>query len=342
MAKDLTNSRESRQRLLNDVEVIRAFKDYINLNGFIYGETEWFSKEFASSFYQVSLKTIERILKSSEDQTLNNGYVVYTGGSLKELKSAVDSSHQEHPLFILPQARQMGLLTLPALLNIGMLLTESDRAKEIRSLLLNIALDVANIRLGGRAGYVRRADLVSINTAGQETLTLIEFKRSLLQDISWERYSIDDESLFLDKIYKTVFLENYATYKQYLNSNLRKKDRPEMSSEISLVICALQHGFIAELATYRTHNLNKPTNTEALELLNRYLTRVESTMRFFYEKARMILLDSHSNFPEVINSSSSQPSSKMSELEKQLGEKGREIHLLLRQNIAVFERLKVR
>lgn len=47
------------------------------------------------------------------------------------------------------KALSMGVFTFETVLNIGMLLTKSLKAKELRSFILNIVIDVLNKKMGG-------------------------------------------------------------------------------------------------------------------------------------------------------------------------------------------------
>lgn len=54
---------------------------------------------------------------------------------------------------------QLGLFNFRAFLNLGMLLTESEKAKSLRSIILDIALDTINKRTGGSTKYITNVSI---------------------------------------------------------------------------------------------------------------------------------------------------------------------------------------
>jgi hypothetical protein len=54
------------------------------------------------------------------------------------------------------KAPKVGIFTFRAFLNIGMLLTESSRAKQLRALILDIVIDTINAKIGGNTKYINQ------------------------------------------------------------------------------------------------------------------------------------------------------------------------------------------
>ena len=52
------------------------------------------------------------------------------------------------------KAPQLGVFNFKSLLNLGMLLSESENAKKLRSLLLDAMIDVLNQKIGGSTKYI--------------------------------------------------------------------------------------------------------------------------------------------------------------------------------------------
>jgi len=52
----------------------------------------------------------------------------------------------------------LGVFSFRAFLNIGMLLTESDRAKQLRALILDIVIDTINSKIGGSTKYINQRE----------------------------------------------------------------------------------------------------------------------------------------------------------------------------------------
>lgn len=52
------------------------------------------------------------------------------------------------------KAPKVGVFTFRTFLNIGMLLTESNRAKQLRALVLDIVIDTINAKIDGNTKYI--------------------------------------------------------------------------------------------------------------------------------------------------------------------------------------------
>lgn len=93
----------------------------------------------AADYYEVDLRTIENCLSANENELHKNGYRVLTGKELKEFKLRFDAEID----FGIKTVR-LGVFDFRSFLNIGMLLTTSEKAKQVRSLMLDIVIAVVN------------------------------------------------------------------------------------------------------------------------------------------------------------------------------------------------------
>lgn len=82
----------------------------------------------AADFYGVDLRTIENCLAANENELHRNGYKVLTGKELKEFKLRFDAEIN----FGIKTVR-LGVFDFRSFLNIGMLLTTSEKAKWLHS-----------------------------------------------------------------------------------------------------------------------------------------------------------------------------------------------------------------
>lgn len=87
-------------------------------------------------------------IDSQDNKFLNNGYVNLKGKALKEFKAEFGWMLQEAA-----KAPQLGVFNFRSFLNLGMLLTESEKAKALRSKILDIVIDTLNEKLGGSTKY---------------------------------------------------------------------------------------------------------------------------------------------------------------------------------------------
>lgn len=83
-----------------------------------------------------------------------NGYWVLRGNSLKNIKLAHGSD--TNVATIGARASILGIFSFRAVLNLAMLVTESERAKTIRSRMLNIVIDVIAKKSGGSTKFINQ------------------------------------------------------------------------------------------------------------------------------------------------------------------------------------------
>lgn len=78
-----------------------------------------------ADFYEVDERTIERLLEEHSEELKHNGYVLSKGKQLKEFKL------QFAPVInVGSKTTRLGLFSFRTVLNVGMLLTESEVAKK--------------------------------------------------------------------------------------------------------------------------------------------------------------------------------------------------------------------
>ena len=94
----------------------------------------FFTKLQVAGFFGVCQISIDTSIRNDDEELLLDGYDVLKGKSLKELKLAYINSGL-HEVDFAKDTPQLGVLNFMALLNIAMLLTRSDRAKEVRILI---------------------------------------------------------------------------------------------------------------------------------------------------------------------------------------------------------------
>lgn len=98
---------------------------------------------------------------------------------------------------------QIGLFNFRSFLNIGMLLSESEKAKQVRSLILDIVIATINEKSGGGTKYINRRDANYIPSAVAE----INYRKSLTSAINQcvDGHHTMKYAQITDHIYKAVF-----------------------------------------------------------------------------------------------------------------------------------------
>lgn len=142
MSTDLTSSDIARRNILNNRYALEQLETALKLGGLrIDGELIFF-KSHVAELLAIDERTIDRYLANFELELKGNGYRLLKGKSLKNIKLAqVDDINVVD--LIGAKTPSLGVFTFRAVLNLAMLVTESERAKAIRSRLLDIALDGA-------------------------------------------------------------------------------------------------------------------------------------------------------------------------------------------------------
>lgn len=130
--KYLTISNIERQNVLNNRFVVSKVQEYLDIEGMLFEGEYRFTKKMVADFYEVEERTIERYLEKYSDELSANGYVLCKGKHLKKLKLQFAPD-----IYDGSKTTQIRLFNFRSFLNIGMLLTESERAKKVRSLILD-------------------------------------------------------------------------------------------------------------------------------------------------------------------------------------------------------------
>ena len=149
----LTESSIERQNILNNPFALQKVEESLDLGGVQYQGETIFTKHDVARLLDVDERTIERYLSNHKEELSKNGYQLLQGKTLKGLKEALGSDMNVGPL-----VNSLGIFSFRAVLNLAMLLTESEKAKMIRARILDIVIDVLTQRAGGKTKYINQRD----------------------------------------------------------------------------------------------------------------------------------------------------------------------------------------
>lgn len=233
--KDLTTSNIERQNVLNNRFAVEAIQKHLDFNGLFFEGEYRFTKKMIADFYEVGTSTIDRYLNQYGDELKHNGYVLSKGKSLKEFKLQF-----AHLISEASKTTQLGLFNFRSFLNLGMLLTESEKAKQLRSVILDIVIATINQRTGGGTKYINRRDVNYLHAA----ITEDNYRKNLTSAIG--QY-VDGHKTFkyaqiTDFIYKAVFKENAKEYRELLKLDSKDIVRHTLYAEVLLVISSFENG----------------------------------------------------------------------------------------------------
>ena len=234
--KDLTISNIERQNVLNNCFAVSKIREHLNIEGMLFEGEYRFTKKMVADFYEVEERTIERYLEKYSDELSANGYILCKGKLLKELKL------QFAPVInVGSKTTQLGLFNFRSFLDMGMLLTESEKAKKVRSLILDFVITTINEKTGGGTKYINRRDVHYLPAAIAEE----NYRKNLTSAINQyvDGHPTYKYSQITDFIYKAVFKENAKEYREVLKLDSKDNVRHTFSSFENGVGAAISERF---------------------------------------------------------------------------------------------------
>ena len=233
--KDLTISNIERQNVLNNRFAVKKLQERLDIEGMFFDGEYWLTKKMVADFYEVEERTIERYIENYGSELSANGYCLCKGKRLKDLKL------QFAPVInVGSKTTQLGLFNFRSFLNIGMLLAESEKAKALRSAILDIVIATINEKTGGGTKYINRRDVNYIPAA----ITEGNYRKNLTSAMSQcvAGHKTYKYSQVTDYIYEAVFKENAKEYRNVLSLDSKDNVRHTLYAEVLLVISSFENG----------------------------------------------------------------------------------------------------
>lgn len=331
---DLTVSNIERQNILNNKYAVAKIQEQVGFVGIDFDGEYRFTKKMVADFYDVDERTIERYIEQNTTELSANGYNLFKGKRLKELKLRF-----AHVINVGSKTTQLGLFNFRAVLDIGMLLTESEKAKQLRSIILDIVIATLNERTGGGTKYINRRDANYLPTALKE----VNYRRELTSALRAyvDGHETNMYSQVTNAIYKAVFKENAKEYRDILRLDSKDNVRHTLYAEVLLVIASFENGVGAAIReAYKEKGKVKLTVEEVEAII---MKLAEAPMQKPYlddARSKMASRDLsfrdayHGNIEEYLRAVSPE------EYERFIGENSINIDQLLDDNSDVLKRLK--
>ncbi|EOP73101.1 hypothetical protein KOW_00511 [Bacillus cereus VDM006] len=130
---EVIENKGDRDNLVERVEVLNRVKELLLLPNM-----EMATANQVSEFYGVQKNNLDQLISDHKDELINDGYVVYKGDNLKSLKGDLAKLSKLELFGISKFTPAIALFPKRAILRVGMLLRDSEVAKEVRTQLLNI------------------------------------------------------------------------------------------------------------------------------------------------------------------------------------------------------------
>ena len=250
MAKDLTVSDIDRQNILNNPYALEEIRKGIGITGIQYKGRTVLLKDQVAEFFEVTPRTIENYLEKHDAELKSNGYAILRGKSLQELKLALSSIDVGETNFgNIKKAPQLAIFDFRAFLNLAMLIVESDKARILRQVILDIVIDTINQKTGGGTKYINQRDEDFIVSWFEEENYRKQFTNALKNHVAMgtAKYAI-----YTNKIYVSIFREDALEYRRILKLHEKDKVRDTFYSEVLDLIAAYEAGLADEITQLAT------------------------------------------------------------------------------------------
>jgi hypothetical protein len=342
MIKDLTTSNLHRRNILNNNYALEIIYNEISFPGIMFESKYRFTKKQVAEFFEIDDRTVDRYIERNKSEFEESGYEVLKHNRLKEFKIAyvndtnvanIDESLQKTP--------SLGVFTFRALLNIGMLLTESEKAKLLRAFILDIVIDTINKKLGGNTKYINQREEEFLSSAIKEHNYRQEFTNALDYYVEPSKYKY---AQLTNKVYKSVFKEDAQEYRQILNLKNKESVRSTMYSEVLDLISSYENGFADFLKKESEKENRKLRLSETNTLFDQFENLTNSIYEPLREKVRGLMASRDMAFRDALHEKLKNYITHLSseEFDKFLGEKSMDLEERILNNIDVFKRLKDR
>lgn len=339
MSKNLTTSKLDRQNILNNEKALDEIQKQTGIQGVIFENKVYFTKMMVATYFEVDVRTIERYVSENVDELSSNGYEIIKG---KRLKNFIDEIEKmDVPDInvgnISNRTPQLAIFDFRSFLDLAMLLVESQPAKSLRQIMLDIVIDFINQKAGGGTKYINQRDSQFLGAFLQEENYRREFTDALRDyvDMGNAKYGI-----YTDKIYQSIFREKAKEYRQILRLSDKEKVRDTFYSEILTLIASYECG-LADMIKQQSESLgHKLNNWELTDLFNAFESLPLWKPLIIQARTKMASRDMalrdafHYQLEEYIKPLSGE------ECEKFLGQAGDELEKLMSENKDVLKRLK--
>ena len=338
MVKDLTTSQIDRQNILNNDLAIAEIQKASNIDCVFFEDRLYLTKEMVAAFFEVDVRTIERYISSFSEELKSNGYEILKGKRLKDFLKAY-YEHFGTDINVCTKTTVLGVFDFKAFLNIAMLLPESENARILRQLMLDIVIDLINQKTGGGTKYINQRDRDFIGAYLQEENYRREFTDALRDyvDMGNAKYAI-----FTDMIYQSIFKEKSREYREILRLQKNDKVRDTLYSEVLEIVSSYECGLAVMIKEQSEAVGHKLSNWEVNDVFHAFELLPHWKPLIFSARTKMASRDLalrdafHKQLNDYIKPLERE------EYERFLGNEGDQIEKLMQENQDVLKRLKER
>lgn len=338
--KNLTDSHVDRQNILNNPYALAEIEQAAGIRGIPFEGKNVLLKEQVAAFFEVTPRTIENYMEQHVVELSKNGYEVLKGKRLKLLKESIASMDVPETDFgNITRTPQLGVFDFRAFLNLAMLLSESERAKLLRKVILDIVIDTINQRTGGNTKYVNQRDEDFLYSLFVGESYRKEFTNALTQYVDMGKIKYP---LYTDKVYISIFKENAKEYRKILKLHQKDLVRETFYTEILDLVASYEYGFAKILEAAYEKKARKLTAFEVDQLFRDFES--QPLWKPMLEKARNKMASRDFAFRDVLHHPLNTYITPLQhdDFERFIGEKSKEFSEHLEEAKDVMKRLKER
>ena len=338
MNKDLTTSKLDRQNILNNEIAVEEIQEKSGVEGVLFEDKIYLTKEMVSTFFEVDVRTVERYISSFSDELKANGLEILRGKRLLEFISQYNITFATD-INVGRKIRSLTVFDFRSFLNIAMLLSESEKARALRQMMLDIVIDLINRKTGGGTKYINQRDKDFVFASIQEENYRRQFTDVLKNCVVDDRFKY---AHFTDMIYVSIFKEKAKEYKKILDLKASDKVRDTFYSEILDIIAAYETGLADAIKKEYDKCARLLTRKEVEDIFREFESMTLWKPLIIRGRTKMASRDMalrdafHYQLSEYIK-----PLDK-DEYQKFLGATGDELERLMQENQDVLKRLKER
>ena len=332
MKPTLSTSAIDRKNILNNSFAIEHIQEEVCIKGLQFEDKYILTVKQVALFFEVDERTIERYLSEHSTELKQNGYEVLTGKRLREFKELFGTD-----INVGTKTTVLGVFNFKAFLNLGMLLVESEKARVLRGLILDIVIDVVTKKSGGNTKYINQRDGDYLTSLYISQNYRKEFVKALKDyvDMGGIKYAI-----YTDKIYQSIFKEHAQQYKDVLKLNKKENVRDTMYSEVLTTISMYETGLASEIKNKSLALKRKLVSEDLDKLFNDFeknpiwapqIKMVRTKMASRDYGLRSALHPELEGYIKPLDTP---------EFEKFIGKKSKELEKRIKEHKDVFKRLK--
>ena len=239
---ELSQSQIDRQNILNNNQAIKLIQEKLIIPGYFYQDAFYFTNKQVAEYFDVDIRTIERLVETNREEITSNGYVILRGKELQNFKKEAFSVGTDTDVGT--KTTILSVFSFRALLNTAMLLTNSETAKQVRSTILDIVINLLAEKTGGNTKYINQRDKNYLKHAFIEESERKKFTDAIDKYVESNSFKFGN---LTNHVYKAIFKENAREYRNVLRLDKNDKVRETMYSEVLLVIASFEAGIAYEL-----------------------------------------------------------------------------------------------